>query len=72
MNEEKAKEIQEAASRFLASGDYKAMKVKFADAEARATAKPTTDDVFERLKAEVRAHEQKKAQSAEGQSPNDH
>lgn len=62
-NEEKAKEMKEAAGQFINSGKHKEMQDRLNQAakEANAAARPpSTDEVFARLKAEVKAHEDKK------------
>lgn len=62
-NEEKATEIKAAAGQFISSGKHKEMvdRLNQAAKEANAAARPpSTDEVFARLKAEVKAHEDKK------------
>jgi transcription termination/antitermination protein NusA len=60
-NEEKAKEMKEAAIKLIASGGLS--EAKLAQAQAPQTSsqpsKMSTDQVFERLKAEVKAHEER-------------
>ncbi len=63
--EEKAKEIKENAAKFISSGKLAEMAAKLNEAArlAAVAAKPSTDDVFARLKAEVKAHEDRKKSS---------
>lgn len=73
-NEDKAKEIKENAKKFIESGGLAVAKQKIAEAEkaAAAQAKMSSDAVFERLKAEVRAHQEKErsaTQSGDQQKP---
>ncbi len=70
-NEEKAKEIKENAAKFMSSGKLAEMATKLNEAARLASApiKPSTDDVFARLKAEVKAHEERK-KTADSESAN--
>lgn len=61
--EEKAKEVKEKAQLFISSGAYSEMK-KTREAQAQAerdaqAPKMSSDQVFERLKAEVKAHQER-------------
>jgi len=61
-NEEKAKEIKENAAKAISSGKLAEMVQQLNEAAKTPTtpAKPSTDEVFERLRAEVKAHEERK------------
>lgn len=65
--EEKAKEIQAAAKAYIASGSYAAAKERMAQLEKEASKGPRagSDALFERLKAEVKAHQDKEKATQE-------
>jgi N utilization substance protein A len=62
LTEEKAKEIKENAQKLISSGKLKEMVDQMNEAAKAASGpgKPSSDDVFARLKAEVKAHEERK------------
>lgn len=66
LSEEKAKEVQENAKKLMQSGKLSEMQAKFAEVnKAQANqSKLSNDAVMEKLKAEVKAHQQKEMQSA--------
>ncbi len=66
-NEEKATEIKANAATMVSSGKLAEMKKQLLDAEkaAVAAAKTNSDAVFERLKAEVKAHVEKERTEAD-------
>jgi transcription termination/antitermination protein NusA len=68
-NEEKAAEIKTNAAAMIASGKLAEMKKQLLDAEKAAVqaAKTNSDAVFERLKAEVKAHAEKE-RTSEGEA----
>jgi N utilization substance protein A len=61
VSEEKAGELKENAKKFIDSGALAQMRQQIAEADkaAASQAKLSTDAVFERLKAEVKAHQQR-------------
>jgi len=64
--EEKAKEIKEKANGLISSGKLSELKKSQAEAaRAIASSKLSTDEVFARLKAEVKAHQEKEKASQE-------
>jgi N utilization substance protein A len=68
MTEDKAKEVQAKAAEFLASETYATMKKQMQEAEKALSQqhKMSTDAVFERLKAEVRAHQEREQRTQAG------
>jgi len=70
-NEEKAKEVKENAAKFVSSGKLAEMATKLNEAArlASAPSKPSSDDVFARLKAEVKAHEERKKSAVATETP---
>lgn len=74
LSEEKAREIQQAAKALIASGKLAEMQTKFAEVnKAQASqSKLSNDAVMEKLKAEVKAHQQKEMQSgSQASNPNE-
>lgn len=69
MTEDKAKEIKENAKKLIESGKLSEMRMKQQEAAKAAQAAPrtSTDAVFEKLKAEVKAHQQRERQGEEGE-----
>lgn len=67
INEEKAKELKENAQKMISSGKLAEVKKQQAEAmkAAASQAKMSTDEVFARLKAEVKAHQAKEKQTEE-------
>lgn len=71
-NEEKAKEIKANAAAYISSGKHKELldRLNQQNKELNAPpARPSTDDVFARLKAEVKAHEEKKKSETSSETP---
>jgi len=69
--EEKAKEIKVNAQTLIDSGKLEEMKKKFAETERKASQDPnkmSADAVFERLKAEVKAHEEREKEEGSTQT----
>lgn len=60
-NEEKAKEIKENAAKLISSGRLNEVRAQQNEATKAAMpqSKPSTDEVFARLKAEVKAHQER-------------
>lgn len=63
LNEEKAKEIQENAKKLIQSGKLQEMQTKFAEVNKNQAnqSKLSNDAVMEKLKAEIKAHQQKES-----------
>jgi N utilization substance protein A len=60
-SEEKAAEVKAGAAAFISSGEFEKLRVSQLEAQKalQSSSRLSSDQVFERLKAEVRAHEEK-------------